>query len=344
MFDIAKSPASVRHTRRTPASRTLPAAALAIIATAAMLAFGSPLHAQTPPSGASGASGTSGASGASGTSGAASKKSQAQPELKFDAVVATVNGVNLTELDLAMAEIEIGEQLQQFPEQTRRRVLIEYLIENQIFASLAEKEKLQNDKKFKAKMIYWHRRMLRDTYFDQTIRARITDADARKFYEAKIKSVKTGPEIKARHILVKTEDKAKELYEKIAHGADFAELASKNSIDPGSKTDGGLLGYFTKGRMVKEFETAAFQLKIDEVSLPVKTQFGWHLIKVEDIRTPKPPSFESVKQQVYAALVRQRANEFMKKARADAKISVVGEPVQIGPKLAPAAPTSPKAK
>jgi peptidyl-prolyl cis-trans isomerase C len=249
-------------------------------------------------------------------------------------VVATVNGHDITEADVKLAENEIGEQLSRYPDAVRRRVLIEFLIENQLFAEAATEDKMRDSSSFKDKMSYWNRRMLRDTYFEESVRKDISDTDARKFYDERVKQA-GGPEVKASHILVETEDKAKEIFEEIAHGADFAEMAAKHSKDPGSKANGGSLGYFGKGRMVPEFETAAFQLKVGEVSLPVKSQFGWHLIKVEDKREREPPGFEEVKEQIVSALVREKANELGKKLREAAKIVYAGEKPKIGPSIVP---------
>jgi peptidyl-prolyl cis-trans isomerase C len=268
---------------------------------------------------------------------AAPTLAQTPPTAASDAapVVAIVNGTNITETDVKLAEAEIGDQLKQYPPQVRRRVLIEFLIENQLFAQAAAKQDLRQSPSFKEKMTYWNRRMLRDTYFEEQVRKKISDEEARKFYDDRIKQVKTGTEIKASHILVKTEDLAKEIYEKIAHGADFSEMAGKHSEDPGSKTKGGTLGYFGKGQMVPAFETAAFQLEVGEISLPVKSRFGWHLIKVEDRRERKPPAFEAVKNQIVTALVRQKANELGKQLREGAQISYPGQKPKIGPTIVP---------
>lgn len=269
---------------------------------------------------------------------------QAQPQAKPPAapstVVARVDGQPITEADITLAEEEIGAQLNGYPPNVRRKVIIEFLIENQLFAKAAADGKLSGTDAYKQRMSYWSRRMLRDTYFEDTLRKTITDADARKFYDQKIASLKGGTEVKASHILVPTEDKAKEIFEQIAHGADFAEMARKHSGDPGSKTNGGSLGYFGKGRMVPEFEAAAFQLKVGEVSLPVKSKFGWHLIKVEDRRERKPPPFEAIKDRIIAALMRDKARETGSKLRETAKIEYVGEKPRLNltPAPAPAAP------
>ncbi|MFY0615823.1 MAG: peptidylprolyl isomerase, partial [Hyphomicrobiaceae bacterium] len=123
-------------------------------------------------------------------------------------------------------------------------------------------------------MAYWKRRALREAYFEKAIQPAITDAEAKAFYDAEAAKAKGGGQIRARHILVKTEEKAKEVYELIAHDGDFVELAKKHSTGP-SGPNGGDLGYFGPKQMVPEFSKAAFALKVGEVSPPVKTQFGW---------------------------------------------------------------------
>ena len=120
----------------------------------------------------------------------------------------------------------------------------------------------------------------------------ISDADARKFYDQQVGSAKPQEEVHARHILVESEALAKELGEKVAKGGDFVELAKEHSKDPGSKDSGGDLGYFGRGQMVPVFEETAFKLAKGEVSPPVKSQFGWHIVKVEDRRQRGAPPFE----------------------------------------------------
>jgi len=242
------------------------------------------------------------------------------PKTAGSAVVATVNGNPITEAEIELAEAEIGAQLGQYPPKVRRKVLIEFLIENQLFAGAATASKVAETTDYKERLRYWQRRVLRDVYFENVLAEQITDADAKAFYNEKVANVKGGPEVKASHILVETEDKAKEIYEELAHGGDFAELAKKNSKDPGSKDSGGSLGYFGKGQMVPEFEAAAMQLAVNEVSLPVKSKFGWHIIKVEDKRERKPPPFEALKDRIVNALMQQKARETVKTLRQSAKI------------------------
>jgi peptidyl-prolyl cis-trans isomerase C len=130
-------------------------------------------------------------------------------------------------------------------------------------------------------------------------------------------------EVQARHILVATEEKAKELAEAIGKGGDFAQLAKDNSSDPGSKDNGGMLGYFGKGQMVPEFEKAAFELKAGELSKPVKSQFGWHIIKVDDRRQKKPPTFEEVKDRLLGSMAQNKAQEIASNLRGKATIEYV---------------------
>lgn len=240
-------------------------------------------------------------------------------------VVAKVNGAVITEGDLAFAEREIGDNLNQAritDQARRRRVLIEFLVENQLLAEAGAKANMGDGASFESRMAYWKRRALREAYFEKTIQAEITEAKAKAFYDAEAAKAKGGAQIRARHILVKTEDKAKEIYEMIAHDGDFAELAKKHSTGP-SAANGGDLGFFGAGQMVPEFSKAAFALKVGEVSEPVKTQFGWHLIKVEDRRDSAMPPFNQLKSRIIEHLARQKTREVTAGLRKSANIEYV---------------------
>jgi peptidyl-prolyl cis-trans isomerase C len=119
---------------------------------------------------------------------------------------------------------------------------------------------------------------------------------------------------------VETEDEAKAILEQVKGGADFADLAKQKSKDPSAQEGGGDLGYFTKGQMVPEFSEVAFKMYPGQVSNPVKSQFGWHIIKVEDKRTRQPPPFELVKDQIYQYVARRAQAEFVAQLRETAKI------------------------
>lgn len=245
-----------------------------------------------------------------------------------DKVMATVDGKSITEGDMKLAEFEIGGDLGNLPPATKRRVLVEYMIENQLFADAAEKDKLSAGPAFEQRLAYWRRRALRDTYFDKAVKGDVSDGVAKAFYEDQVKAMKPEEEVQARHILVDTEEKAKELAEKIAKGEDFAKLAKENSKDPGSKDDGGMLGFFGRGQMVPQFEEAAYRLKKGEVSAPVKSQFGFHLIKLEDRRDKKLPTFEEVKDRIVNSMIQKKAQEVANTLRTAAKIEYIDPEVK----------------
>ncbi len=238
-----------------------------------------------------------------------------------DRVIAKVNGKAITEADMKLAEAEIGNDLGSLPEATKRRVLAEFLIENQLFADAADGQKLGSGASFDERLQYWRRRALRDAYFDQSVRAAISDADAKKFYDSQVGAAKSEEEVRARHILV--ESKARELYEKIAHGADFAQLAKEHSKDPGSKDQGGELGFFTRGQMVPQFEEVAFKLKKSEVGEPFHSQFGWHIVRVDERRQRTAPPFEAVKDRVVAAMIHKKAQQIAADLRGKAQIEYI---------------------
>lgn len=240
-----------------------------------------------------------------------------------DKVVATIDGKPITEGDLAVAESEIGSDMGTMPAPQKRTSLLEFLIDNQLFAEAAENEKLAQGPDFQTRLNYLRRRALRELYFDKVIKASVSDADARKVYDEQVKLLKPEEEVSARHILVDTQEEAKALKDKIDKGADFAQLAKENSKDPGSKDDGGNLGYFGHGQMVPQFEEVVFKLKKGEVSDPVKTQFGWHLVKLEDRRVKQPPAFDIVKDRIIQSMLLKKAQQTAIALRSKAKIEVV---------------------
>ncbi len=240
-----------------------------------------------------------------------------------DTVVAVVNGSKITERDLSFAEIEIGQDLGNIPPESRRRVLVEYLIENQLFADAARSKQLSETDSFGERMEYLRRRALREEYFDTQIKTSVSEAAAKTFYNDQIKGMKPQEEVKARHILVETEDEARELLERFNRGDEFADLAKEASRDPGTKDNGGLLGFFSRGQMVPQFEEAAFALKAGEVSPPVQSRFGWHLIKVEERREKPLPQFDDVKDRILNSMILQTAQSVAEDLRNAAKVEYV---------------------
>ena len=238
-------------------------------------------------------------------------------------VVATVNGKVITEADMRFANAELGPQLGDIPENVKRRALAEYLIDNALFAEAAIATKLADDPAFEEQMQYVRRRLLREQYFEKQLKGAVSEADAKKIYDQRVAQLKPEDEVEARHILVDSEEKAKELLAKIKAGGDFAELAKENSADTGSKEKGGMLGYFGRGQMIPEFEKAAFTMTKGQVSEPVKTTYGWHIIKVEDRRRKPPPSFDEVKDTIMNSLAVVKAQEEAGTLRKKAKVEYV---------------------
>jgi peptidyl-prolyl cis-trans isomerase C len=247
----------------------------------------------------------------------------ATAEEKLDTVVAKVNGHAITEADMRFAENELGGEITNLPPEVKRRALAEYLIDNALFADAAETAKITAMPEFEQQMGYLKRRVLRELYFEKTLKGTISEDDAKKVYTDKIAQLKPEEEIQASHILVDSEDKAKELRAKIVAGGDFAQLAKENSTDTGSKDQGGVLGFFGRGQMVPEFEAAAFKLEKGQVSEPVHTNYGWHIIRVDDRRKKEPPSFAAVKDTILNSLVVRKAQDQANEMRSKAQVEYV---------------------
>ena len=237
-------------------------------------------------------------------------------------VLATVNGVEITEQDLAFARAEIGEQIASMPAGQRRSNLLLYIIENQILATASQSEMLNEGPDVDALMKYYRRRAMHDLYYQRKIRDAVSEAEARALYDAQVAKSIPRTEVRARHILVKTEAEALEIIERLGRGTDFAELAQEKSIGP-SGAEGGDLGYFSREKMLPEFSAVAFNLEKGEFSEPVKTRFGWHVIKQEDKRESKPPPFDEVKDGLLSEMVRRKAVEVISGLRKAAKIDIL---------------------
>jgi peptidyl-prolyl cis-trans isomerase C len=242
------------------------------------------------------------------------------PSADSSKVVARVNGATITEGDLAVAADDPALQMPNVPEAQKRDLLTGYMIDLKLGAKAAEAAKVGDDANFARKMAYSRDKTLLDAYLEQEAKKAVTPEAARKLYDETAKSVTPEEEVRARHILVESEDEAKAAAARVKGGEDFAKVAGELSKDPGSKTDGGDLGFFTKDRMVEPFAEAAFKLQPGQVSEPVKSQFGWHVIKVEDKRTKPVPSFEEMKDQVETYLARKAQQDLIVGLRKNAKI------------------------
>jgi peptidyl-prolyl cis-trans isomerase C len=244
----------------------------------------------------------------------------AVPAVDPTKVIARVNGVDITEGDLALAAEDPALQMPNVPESQKRDLLTGYMIDLKLGAKAAEAAKVGSGAEFTRKLAYNRDKTLLDEYLDQEAKKAVTPEAARKLYDETVKSVPAEQEVRARHILVENEDEAKKIATRVKGGEDFAKVAGEVSKDPGSKTDGGDLGFFTKDRMVEPFAETAFKLEPGQISDPVKSQFGWHVIKVEEKRAKPAPTFDETKDQVETYLARKAQQDLIMGLRKNAKI------------------------
>ncbi|HXH42922.1 MAG TPA: peptidylprolyl isomerase [Bradyrhizobium sp.] len=242
-----------------------------------------------------------------------------------DPVLAKVNGAEIKKSDVTMAEEELGASLAQMDPATKDENVLSFLIDMKIVSKAAEDKKIADNEEFKKRLAFARNRLLMDSLLASEGKAATTPDAMKKVYEEAAKQITGEQEVRARHILVETEDEAKAVKAELDKGADFAELAKKKSKDPGS-ADGGDLGFFTKEQMVPEFSTVAFALEPGKISDPVKSQFGWHIIKVEEKRSRKAPDFEQVKAQIEQYVTRKAQAEYVAKLRTEAKVERLDQP------------------
>lgn len=262
----------------------------------------------------------------------------AQAQKKDDPVLARVNGIEIKQSDVDLADADIGQSLPGVAGDARRDALVSYLIDVTILAQAASKQKLDSAPDFASRLAYARNKVLMESLLNDVTKTAATEAEMKKLYDESVTKVQPEEEVRARHILVKTEAEAKDVLVKLKGGADFDKLARELSVDPSAKTNGGDLEYFGKGQMVAEFADAAFKLDKGQLSEPVKTQFGFHVIRVEDKRQKPVPTYEQVKDQVAAFVVRKAQAELVMKLRTDAKIE------NLVKKEEPVAPPAPPAK
>jgi peptidyl-prolyl cis-trans isomerase C len=236
-----------------------------------------------------------------------------------DPVVARVNGVEIKESDLALAEEDLGAELQATSPEAKRDHLISYVTDIILVTQAADKKKLADDPEFKRRLAFLRNKLLMGFELQEEVKSAITDEAMHQTYDEAVRSMGGQEEVRARHILVESEDEAKSIVDLLKGGGDFATLARERSKDPGA-AEGGDLGYFTKDQMVPEFAEVAFKMYPGQISNPVKTQFGWHVIKLEDKRTKQPPEFGKVTDQIQSFLSRKAQTEFVSKLRQSAKI------------------------
>lgn len=254
-----------------------------------------------------------------------------------DPVVARVNGLPITEREVALATEDLGERLAQVPEARKRDEVISYLVDLKLGAKAAADARIGEGPDFVARLAYNRDKVLLDQYLALEAKKAATPEAAKKLFDDTLKALTPEEEVNARHILVEEEAQAKAVAERLKKGEDFAKVAAELSKDPGSGKEGGSLGWFSKERMVPEFAEAAFRLEKGQVSEPVKSQFGWHVIKLEDRRSKPLPAFDEVKPQIDQYLERKAQQDTILALRENAKIERLDQPAP-----APTAPDGPK--
>jgi len=236
-------------------------------------------------------------------------------------VVALVDGMEITETELAFAAEDLANDLRSIPAEERRAFLITVLIDMKLMANEARKQSLDQSAAYMERLRYLEERALRRAYFTQRVEGGVGEAEVRAAYEIFVGDQAASPELRARHILLDTQEEAIAVVAELEGGRDFAETAQERSTGP-SGPSGGDLGFFGRGRMVKEFEDAAFELEVGQVSVPVQTQFGWHIIKVEEMRQTPPPPFEQVAGQIQQQLMREQYDSVVNELKNTAVIEI----------------------
>jgi peptidyl-prolyl cis-trans isomerase C len=239
-----------------------------------------------------------------------------------DPVVAVVDGVKVHLSQVREMHRRLPAQYQQLPFETIFSGLVESVVDTKLAAADARRQKLQATKEFKEQMTRIEEQVLQRFAFEHAVKEVVTDAAVRARYDKIVKEVSGNEQIKASHILVKTEVDAAKIIEELGKGGDFAKLAKERSTDS-SATGGGDLGFFGKGQMVPEFEKAAFALKDGEYNKkPLRTEFGWHVIKVDARRKAEVPKFEEAEEGLRNDLSQEAGVSYITKLREKAKITL----------------------
>ncbi len=257
------------------------------------------------------------------------------PAPAHDTVVAVVNGAEIRLSELMQILQTLPEQYRQVPLPMLYPQLLDQAVSRKLLAQAARAQKLQNDKAVKAQVAALEEQVLQQVYLTRRIEAEITEEKLRAQYDATIANGPGDTQVRARHILLKTEDEAKAVITELGNGADFEALARTRSTGP-SASEGGDLGYFGEGQMVQAFSEAAFAMKKGETSAtPVQTEFGWHVIKVEDRREQAPASFSDSIPELRQAMVQETVRGVVAELTAGAEIKrfgMDGKPLTAAPK------------
>jgi peptidyl-prolyl cis-trans isomerase C len=245
-------------------------------------------------------------------------------------VLAKIGDVEITEAEVNMAGVDLDPQFAKLPPEQKKLAAIAALIDIKAMAIKGGDAKLDETDAFKTRMSFLRDRALHNAYFESEVINKVTDEEVRARFDKEIAATPVQNEIRARHILVKTAEEAQELIKQLDGGASFEELAKAKSGD-GSAAQGGDLGYFGPGQMVPEFETAAMGLDVGAYTkTPVQTQFGFHVVKVEDKRAKQQPEFDKVKGQVKDLVLQENYIKRVKAIRDELTVIYVDPVIKAG--------------
>jgi len=242
-------------------------------------------------------------------------------------VLAKVNGVEITDEDLKIAMEDLAPGIpRQLEGKARESYVLDFLVDEQLVVQKAQADKLAETPDFAKKLAYLRDKALMETLLGNVAKQAATEAAIRTTYDEAAKNQKPETEYHAHHILVPTEEEAKKALARVKGGEDFAKVAGEVSKDTGSKS--GDLGWFTKDRMVPEFADATAKLEPGQISDPVKSQFGWHVIKLDEKRPKVFPPLDQVKDQVARYVVQKAQSDLVLKLREGAKIERTDQPAE----------------
>ncbi|MBL6787203.1 MAG: peptidylprolyl isomerase [PS1 clade bacterium] len=242
-----------------------------------------------------------------------------------EGTVATVNGIAITYNDVSLVEDELMAVYGQLPEEQRFQTLVGYMVNRILASEAAKKAGFEDDADVQKLKAFMERKALQDVYIAKMLMERVREEDVTAYYDKEIKNGPVEEEVRARHILLDSREAADAVFAELEKGADFAGLAKERSKGP-SGPSGGDLGYFSKESMVPAFSDAAFKLSLGDTSPPVQTQFGWHVIRVEDRRNRPVPPLEQVSDRILQLLISEAQRDIYDEMRAKAKVDLVNTP------------------
>lgn len=247
-------------------------------------------------------------------------------------VLARMEGKDITRADLNAFMKNLPPQAKALPPAIIEPMALDQLINDQLILNAAKEDKIEDSKAFKEREAQLHDQLMREAYLTDKIDGKVTDGAVRNEYSKMVHDNPAQTEYQARHMLVDSKEDAEDLIKQLDKGADFAKLAAKNNKGP-EKEKGGELGYFTAKEVVPEFGEALEKMKIGEVTKePIKTQFGWHVIQLENKRKREAPKYDQVKDQLRNQVQQRYAQEEIEKLRKNAKVEVFADNLAQMPK------------